>query len=92
MGAVALVRSMAADLTPWGASALCLAPGFTATEAIVTAMGGRAPGSDSVALPWLAVRALVDDPDVGRHAGRTLSVAAVADKYGLVDPDPAPRP
>lgn len=80
-----LARSMAHDLRPHGVTALAIAPGFTRTEAIVAALGERPPGSDSLEFPGLAVRALLTDPHVARHAGRTLRVADLAQEYGFCD-------
>lgn len=82
-----LAHSLAHDLRPHRVTALTLSPGFTRTEAIVAALGARPPGSDSVEFPGRAVRALLDDPAVQRHAGRTLTVAELAAEYGFVDPE-----
>jgi NAD(P)-dependent dehydrogenase (short-subunit alcohol dehydrogenase family) len=84
-----IAHSVAHDLRPHGVTALAVSPGFTRTEAIVAALGGRPPGSDSVEYPGRAVRALLEDPAVGRHAGRTLTVAELAAEYGFVDSEPA---
>jgi dehydrogenase/reductase SDR family member 1 len=73
-----LTRSMHHDLAPHGVTVLCLSPGFTATEAIVAALGDALPpGLDDVETPGRAVCALLADPDVARHGGRTLPVADV---------------
>ncbi|MPZ67431.1 MAG: SDR family oxidoreductase [Pseudonocardiaceae bacterium] len=83
-----LARSLAHDLRPHGATALAISPGFTRTEAIVAALGdGLPPGTDSVEFPGRAVRALLQDPDVARHAGRTIPVAELAQEYGFRDID-----
>jgi NAD(P)-dependent dehydrogenase (short-subunit alcohol dehydrogenase family) len=86
-----LAYGLAQDLRPYGATALAVSPGFTRTEAIVAAFGGAPPpGLDSIEFPGRAIRALLQDPDVGRHAGRTLLVADLAAVYGFSDvPDPA---
>ncbi|MQA12974.1 MAG: SDR family oxidoreductase [Pseudonocardiaceae bacterium] len=85
-----LARSIAHDLRPHGATALAVSPGFTRTEAIVAALGGHLPpGTDSVEYPGRAVRALLADPDVARHAGRTIPVAELAGEYGFTDIEPA---
>lgn len=82
-----LARTLAHDLRPHGVTALALSPGFTRTEAIVAAIGDEMPpGSDSVEFPGRAVLALLQDPEVGRHAGRTLPVADLAGEYGFTDP------
>lgn len=85
-----LARSMAHDLSPHGVTALAVSPGFTRTEAILAELGDRLPpGTDSVELPGRAVRALLEDPDVARHAGRTIPVAELARDYGFTDIEPA---
>jgi NAD(P)-dependent dehydrogenase (short-subunit alcohol dehydrogenase family) len=84
-----LARTLAHDLAPHGVTALAVSPGFTRTEAIVAALGDRLPpGTDSVEFPGRAVRALLEDRDVARHAGRTIPVAALAREYGFTDLDP----
>lgn len=81
-----LARSMAHDLGPHGVTAVALSPGFTRTEAIAAAFGGELPpGMDSIEFPGRAVRALLADPDVARHAGRTIPVAELAAEYGFTD-------
>jgi dehydrogenase/reductase SDR family protein 1 len=54
-------------------------------EVIVAALGEMPPGSDSIEFPGCAVRALLEDPDVARHAGRTIPVADLAKEYGFSD-------
>ncbi len=57
-------------------------------QAVVAALGDALPpGTDSVEFPGRAVRALLRDPDVARHAGRTISVADLAAEYGFTDID-----
>lgn len=81
-----LAHCLAHDLRPHGATALAISPGFTRTEAIVAALGDALPpGTDSVELSGRAVRALLEDPDVARYAGRTLPVAHLAEAYGFTD-------
>ncbi|MEV4158835.1 SDR family oxidoreductase [Nonomuraea dietziae] len=80
-----LARSLAHDLRPHGVTALAVSPGFTRTEAIIATLGDDVPGGDSVEFPGRAVRALLEDPDVGRHAGLTLPVADLAREYGFSD-------
>ncbi len=84
-GVSRLAYSLAYDLGPHGVAALALSPGFTRTEAIVSALGERPPGSDSVEFPGRAVKALFGDADVKRHSGRTLRVADLAVEYGFQD-------
>lgn len=86
-----LARSLAHDLRPHGVTALAISPGFTRTEAVVAALGDRLPqGTDSVELPGRAVRALLEDPEVAGHAGRTIPVAELAQRYGFGDVDDEP--
>ncbi|MBE1564189.1 SDR family oxidoreductase [Nonomuraea africana] len=80
-----LARSLAHDLRPHGVTALAVSPGFTRTEAITAALGEDVPGADSIEFPGRAVRVLLEDPEVGRHAGRTLRVADLAREYGFSD-------
>jgi dehydrogenase/reductase SDR family protein 1 len=82
-----LAQSLAHELRPRGVTALALSPGLTRTEAIVAALGPMPAGSDSVEFPGRAVRALLEDPAVERHAGRTLTVAELAIEYGFGDID-----
>lgn len=81
-----LAHGLAHDFGPEGVTALAISPGFTRTEAILDALGDQIPpGTDSVEFPGRAVRALLDDPDVARHAGRTIPVAALSEEYGFGD-------
>ncbi|MEV0618379.1 SDR family oxidoreductase [Nonomuraea sp. NPDC050404] len=89
IGVSRLARTLAHDLRPYGATALALSPGFTRTEAIMAALGADVPGGDSVEFPGRAVRALLADPHVTRHAGRTLPVADLAKEYGFSDIPPS---
>jgi len=82
-----LASSVAHELQPYDVTALCLSPGFTRTEAILAELDDVPSGTDSVELPGRVVGALLDDPDVARHAGRTLAVAALASDYGVTDID-----
>lgn len=75
-GVSRLARSMHEDLAPHGVTVLCLSPGFTATEAIVAALGDALPpGVDDVEAPGRALVALLADPDRARYGGRTVPVA-----------------
>jgi NAD(P)-dependent dehydrogenase (short-subunit alcohol dehydrogenase family) len=81
-----LAHSLAHDLRPHGVTALALSPGVTRTEAITAALGNVVPpGTDSIEFPGRAVRALLEDPQVARHAGRTVLVADLAAEYGFSD-------
>ncbi len=84
-----LASGLAHDLRPHGVTALAISPGFTRTEAVLAALGDQLPpGTDSVEYPGRAVRALLDDPAVARHAGRTIPVADLAEQYGFTDVEP----
>ena len=88
-----LAFGLAHDLRPHGVTALAISPGFTRTEAILAALGdGLPPGTDSVEFPGRAVRALLEDPYVARHAGRTIPVAELAEEYGFDDVERAEDP
>ncbi|PSK90234.1 NAD(P)-dependent dehydrogenase (short-subunit alcohol dehydrogenase family) [Murinocardiopsis flavida] len=80
-----LARTLAHDLRPHGVTALAVSPGITRTEAIAAAVPDMPPGTDSVEFAGRAVRALLADPDVARHAGRTIAVADLAAEYGFTD-------
>lgn len=80
-----LARSLAHDFKPHGVTAVALSPGFTRTEAVSAIVGKDIPGLDSVEFAGRAVRALLGDPTVARHAGRTLRVADLATEYGFAD-------
>ncbi|TYB54745.1 SDR family oxidoreductase [Nonomuraea sp. PA05] len=82
-GVSRLARSLAHDLHPHRVTALAVSPGFTRTEAILAELGEGFTEGDPVEFPGRAVRALLEDPDVGRFAGRTLPVADLAEEYGL---------
>lgn len=87
-----LARSLAHDLRPHGVTALAISPGITRTEAILAALGGDVPpGTDSIEFPGRAVAALMRDPKVTRHAGRTIPVAELSREYGFTDVDDPER-
>ena len=88
-----LAYGLAHDLRPHRVTALAVSPGFTRTEAIIAALGENLPpGTDSIEFPGRAVRALLHDPNVARHAGRTIPVADLAAEYGFTDDDRCPAP
>jgi dehydrogenase/reductase SDR family protein 1 len=64
-----LARGLAHDLRPHGVTALALAVGI-----------GAASRSDSAGS---AVRVLLQDTEVERHAGRTIPIADLAEQYGF---------
>jgi NAD(P)-dependent dehydrogenase (short-subunit alcohol dehydrogenase family) len=81
-----MAHSLAHDLRPHGVTALAVSPGFTRTEAIVAELGDALPpGTDSIEFPGRAVRALLEDPEVARHAGATIPVRTLAAQYDFVD-------
>jgi dehydrogenase/reductase SDR family protein 1 len=81
-----MAQTLAHDLRPHGVTALAVAPGFTRTEAILAELGDALPpGTDSVEFPGRGVRALLEDPEVARHAGRTIPVAELSAEYGFTD-------
>jgi dehydrogenase/reductase SDR family protein 1 len=80
-----LARTLAHDLKPHGVTAVALSPGFTRTEAIAEIVGKDIPGMDTVEFAGRAVRALITDPTVSRHSGRTLRVSELAAHYGFSD-------
>jgi dehydrogenase/reductase SDR family protein 1 len=80
-----LARSVAYELQPHAVTALCVSPGFTRTEAILAELGEVPPGTDSVEFTGRVIGALLDDPDVRRHSGLTLTVATLASEYGVTD-------
>lgn len=84
-----LTRTIAHDLRPHGATAVAISPGFTRTEAVMAATSpDRIPAeTHSVEFPGRTVRALLEDADVDRYAGRTIPVAELASDYGLSDID-----
>lgn len=77
--------SMSHDLSPHGVSAITVSPGFTATEAIRAAFGSQPlpTEADSVEHVGRVVRALSDDPETATLSGSTLTVANLAERYGI---------
>jgi NAD(P)-dependent dehydrogenase (short-subunit alcohol dehydrogenase family) len=81
-----LTLAMAAELRPFGVTALGLAPGHVRTERVMDAgLGDTA--SESPLYAGRAVAALAADADVRRHGGQVLHVADLADTYGFTDRD-----
>ena len=79
-----LAHTLAHGLGPHSATALAISPGFTRTEAILATLGDDIPsGTDSIEFPGRAVRALLEDPHVRRHAGRTIPVADPATEWSM---------
>ena len=92
-GISTLGASMARDLAPHGVTTVTLSPGFTRTEAIVAAFGESPvpPGTDSVEHVGRVVVALWNDAAAARPAGRTVTVADLAQRYGITRADGAPE-
>ncbi|TNC15173.1 SDR family NAD(P)-dependent oxidoreductase [Methylobacterium terricola] len=81
-----LAFGMAAELAPYGITALALAPGLVRTERVIEAgMAGEA--GESPLYAGRALAALAGDPEVGARAGRVLHVADLARDYGFTDED-----
>lgn len=83
-----LTLVMAAELKPFGVTALALSPGHVLTERVRDA--GMAPQTTETPLyAGRAVAALAADPQVARYAGQVLHVADLARLYGFTDRDGA---
>ncbi|HVB11176.1 MAG TPA: SDR family oxidoreductase [Bacillota bacterium] len=95
-----LAVAMAGDLAGTGVTALALTPGFLRSEAMLEDFGvTEANWRDAIAqhpdfaaseTPYFigrTVAALAADPQVGRHAGKSLSTWDLAQEYGTVDTD-----
>lgn len=80
-----LAHATAHELRAHGVTALCLSPGFTRTEAILAEIDEVPPGTDSVTFPGRAVAALLDDPNVARYSGHTVTVAQLSEELGFTD-------
>lgn len=78
-----LVRTTAADLRPRGVDVVGISPRFTATEAIVAAIGSVPASADPIELPGRCVAALLDDPQRRTVSGTVVDVGALAVRYGL---------
>ncbi|WP_342768806.1 SDR family oxidoreductase [Allorhizocola rhizosphaerae] len=95
-----LAFAQAAELKPYGCTAVTVTPGFLRSEAMLDGFGvTEANWRDAVAkTPHFAlsetptylgrgVAALATDPDVARFAGKTLSSGDLAAEYELTDVD-----
>jgi NAD(P)-dependent dehydrogenase (short-subunit alcohol dehydrogenase family) len=81
-----LAQSFAAELAPFGVTALALSPGHVRTERVVDA-GLAAEAGESPLYAGRAVAALAADPAVARHAGQVLHAGELARLYGFTDAD-----
>jgi NAD(P)-dependent dehydrogenase (short-subunit alcohol dehydrogenase family) len=92
--------ALAHELRPYSATAVALTPGWLRSEAMLEAYGvtetnwrdatTRSPHfaiSESPAFVGRAVAALVQDPDVSRWNGKSLSSGQLAKVYGFTDLD-----
>ena len=88
------------ELTPYGATAVSLTPGWLRSEAMLEAYGVTESNwrdatkiqphfaiSESPAFVGRAVAALAQDPDVSRWNGKSLSSGQLAKIYGFTDLD-----
>lgn len=81
-----LTLAMAAELAPFGVTALGLSPGHVLTERVRDA-GMAEEATETPLYAGRAVAALAADPGVARHAGQVLHVADLARAYGFTDQD-----
>jgi NAD(P)-dependent dehydrogenase (short-subunit alcohol dehydrogenase family) len=81
-----LTLAMAAELEPFGVTALGLSPGHVLTERVRDA-GLAAETTETPLYAGRAVAALAADSGVARHAGRVLHVADLARDHGFTDAD-----
>jgi NAD(P)-dependent dehydrogenase (short-subunit alcohol dehydrogenase family) len=89
-----MTSDMAAELKPHGVAVVSLYPGLVRTEKVMEAAAYLdLSNSESPDFTGRAVAALASDPDVVRHSGRILVVAALAREYGFTDLEgKTPRP
>ncbi|MBD2863819.1 SDR family oxidoreductase [Paenibacillus oceani] len=95
-----LAQAMAADLQPYGVTALALTPGFLRSEAMLDLFGVTESNwrdaiaqdvhfaqSETPAYIGKAVAALVADPNVAAKSGKALMSGDLAEEYGFTDAD-----
>jgi NAD(P)-dependent dehydrogenase (short-subunit alcohol dehydrogenase family) len=96
-----MARDLAEELPEYGASAVCLTPGWLRSEAMLdtafkvteenwlegTAQNPHFAISESPVFVGRAVAALAADPDVARFNGQSLSSGGLAREYGFTDAD-----
>ena len=89
-----MTSDMAAELKPHGVAVVSLYPGLVRTEKVMEAAAYLdLSNSESPDFTGRAVAVLASDPDVARHSGSVLVVAALAREYGFTDLDgKSPRP
>ena len=96
-----MARGLAEELPEYGATALCLTPGWLRSEFMLDtafrvteenwrdgcAQNPHFAISETPAFVGRAVTALACDPDVARFNGRSLSSGGLAQEYGFTDVD-----
>ncbi len=95
-----MAKTMAAELSAVGVTALAVTPGYLRSEAVLDHLGVAEPNwRDAIAQDKFfafsetphylgrAVVALATDPHVATHAGRTLATWNLAEQYGFTDVD-----
>lgn len=100
IASVHMAEGMAADLKPFGVTALALTPGFLRSEAMLDHFGVTEANwrdaarkdphfiaSETPAYIGRAVAALAADPDVSSKAGLSLSTWGLSDEFGFTDSD-----
>lgn len=76
----------ASELSGTGVTALAVSPGHVRTERVIEAGHGE-EATESPMFTGRAVASLLADPDVARHAGKTLHAADLGRIYGFTDVD-----
>lgn len=100
ISSVHLGEAFAAELKPYGVTALALTPGFLRSEAMLDYFGvteenwrdatAKEPhfiASETPVYIGRAVIALATDPNVADKAGQSLSTWGLSDEYGFTDAD-----
>ncbi|SCK25379.1 SDR family oxidoreductase [Streptomyces sp. WMMB 322] len=100
-GPLRMARALAEELPEYGATAVCLTPGWLRSEAMLDThfkvteenwLDGAAQNphfaiSESPVFVGRAVASLAADPDVARLNGQSLSSGGLAKEYGFTDAD-----
>lgn len=100
ISSVHMAEALAAELSPYGVTALALTPGFLRSEAMLEHFGvteenwreGTAKdphfiASETPVYIGRAVVSLATDPNVAAKAGQSLSTWGLSDEYGFLDVD-----
>jgi NAD(P)-dependent dehydrogenase (short-subunit alcohol dehydrogenase family) len=85
-----MAADMAVELDGTGVGVLSLWPGLVQTERVLSAgiehiAGFPISEAETPEFVGRVVAALAEDPEVGRHSGRTLVIAEVAHDYGVTE-------